>query len=353
MKAAIYYGRQDIRIDDIPAPTAEQLNGQDVLIRPLYAGICGTDVHEYSGGPDLIPTDPHPLTGAKLPQILGHEFSAEVVALGEDVAGLKVGDLVAVRPGIWCGRCPTCLSGYQTSCPSFAAMGLAHAWGGLAEYAIAIAEQLVVMPDGVSPQQAALLEPTGVASRAFDLAGVKAGGRLLITGGGPVGALAALYASAAGVGEIFVSEPNEQRRKLLDSLEVATILDPSEAAAVITDGVDGCIEASGHDAGLDLCIQVVRPGGVVSQVGLHGKSPQVSVKTLNLKQASLVGSWCWPVTGWDRTARLIAEGKLPVEKLITASIRLENLVEDGIEALLEPQAMHQKILIHVGDPVAG
>lgn len=353
MKAAIYYGRQDIRIENIPAPTDTGLRAQDVLIRPLYAGICGTDVHEYSGGPDLIPVEPHPLTGSKLPQILGHEFSAEVAAIGAGVVGVTVGDLVAVRPGIWCGRCPTCLSGYPTSCPSFAAMGLAHPWGGLAEYAVASAEQLVVMPEGVSPQQAALLEPTGVASRAFDLTGVRAGGRLLITGGGPVGSLAALYASAAGVGDIFVSEPNKQRRKLLETLEVATVMDPSETDALIEEGVDGCIEASGHHAGLDLCIQAVRPGGVVAQVGLHANAPQVSVKSLNFKQASLVGSWCWPVTGWDRTARLIAEGKLPVEKLVTATIRLENLVEDGIEGLLDPQAIHQKILIHVGDPTAG
>ncbi len=338
MKAAVYYGQRDIRVQDV-APPIGRIGPREALIRPLYAGICGTDVHEYANGPDLIP--------AGVPQILGHELSAEVVDVGDGVTGVRAGDLVAVRPGVWCGRCEVCLSGYQTSCPSFSAVGLGHPWGGLAELAVVDAGQLHVMPDGVSARQAALLEPLGVASVAFDHTGVKPGGTLLITGGGPIGTLAALYAHAAGVGEIILSEPNPSRRGIVDELGVARVVDPRDAEDIVAQGVDAGLEASGHPAGLDLAIRAVRPGANVVQVGLHGKDPVVPVKLLNYKQATLVGSWCWPVTSWVPNARLIAQGRLPVEKLITAEIDLDDLVPDGIEALLDPAANHQKILIRI------
>lgn len=348
MKAAVYYGSRDIRVEDTPAPSAVLRPGE-VRIRPLYAGICGTDVHEYVSGPDLIPVDdPHPLTGARIPQILGHEFSATVLEIGEGVHNAAVGDLVAVRPGIWCGRCAACNTGYQTSCPLFAAVGLSHPWGGLAEEAVVVDQQLIPMPAGVSPQQAALLEPAGVAVQAFSQTKLPFGGRLLITGAGPIGALSALVAAVGGVGEVIVSEPNPGRRDMLRKITSATVLDPRETHNVVQHGVDAVIEASGHPAGLDLAIRAIRPGGRIVQVGLHARNPEVAMTQLNLKQARLIASWCWPVMGWDRMAQLIADGRLPVERLITGVIPLEALVSDGVEALLDPQANHQKILIDVG-----
>jgi (R,R)-butanediol dehydrogenase/meso-butanediol dehydrogenase/diacetyl reductase len=348
MKAAVYYGQKDVRVQDVVGPIGE-LGSTQVLLRSLYAGICGTDLHEFVHGPDLIPTSPHPLTEAQLPQILGHEFSAEVLATGSGVIGVSAGDLVAVRPGIWCGRCPACRSGLETSCSSFAAIGLSHAWGGLAERVVADESQLTVMPAGVSPDQAALMEPAAVAVNAYDAARNRPGGRVLITGGGPIGALVAMYAFAAGAGEVVISEPNAERRKLLSTLGVATVLDPAEISGVSAtlshEGFDACIEAAGKQSALDLCVTSVRAGGVIVQTGLHVARPTLDIIALNVKQVSLVGTWCWPTSGWEKVARLIADGRLPVEKLVTATIALDDLVSAGIEALLDPQGNHLKILI--------
>jgi (R,R)-butanediol dehydrogenase/meso-butanediol dehydrogenase/diacetyl reductase len=193
------------------------------------------------------------------------------------------------------------------------------------------------------------MEPAAVAVNAYEAARMRPGGRVLITGGGPIGALVAMYAYAAGAGEVVISEPNTERRKLLSTLNVATVLGPGEAPGVPTsfsdEGFDACIEAAGRQPALDLCVTSVRAGGVIVQTGLHPTRPSLDLVALNVKQVSLVGTWCWPTSGWEKIARLIADGRLPVEKLVTATIALDDLVGAGIEALLDPQGNHLKILI--------
>ena len=114
MRAARFHGKSDIRVEDVAVPTVR--NSDDVLVEVLYCGICGTDLHEYLVGPIVTPTTPHPLTGATLPQTLGHEFSARVVETGSDVTGIAVGDRVAIMPAIVCGRCHYCVTGRPVLC---------------------------------------------------------------------------------------------------------------------------------------------------------------------------------------------------------------------------------------------
>src|SRR4051794_13783000 len=178
-------------------------------------------------GPIVTPVEPHPLTGAQNPQILGHEFAGDVVAVGAGVTSVREGDRVAIMPLAYCGRCAYCLRGLQHLCATMGCVGLSHAWGGMAELATIAEYQIVRLPDEVSYRQGALIEPTAVAAYGVERGGVAPGDRVLVTGAGPIGALAALCASSAGASTVYISEPNAARRARAEALGVATVLDPT------------------------------------------------------------------------------------------------------------------------------
>src|SRR5437764_4756518 len=145
MKAAVYYGARDVRVDEAQAPDGPQ-GPHDVLLETKWCGICGTDLHEYAAGPIVIPSEPHPLTGARLPQILGHELAADVVAVGGEVTVTRVGDRVSVMPLLTCGRCHFCLRGLRHLCAAMGCVGLSWAWGGMAPLAVVREQNVAVLP---------------------------------------------------------------------------------------------------------------------------------------------------------------------------------------------------------------
>ena len=207
MRALRFHAARDLRIEDVaepgpPGPT-------QVTVAPRWCGICGTDLHEYTSGPIVTPSEPHALTGATLPQILGHEFSAEVVAIGSAVNRVEVGDRIAVMPLIYCGRCDYCRRGLQHLCVTMACTGLSADWGGVADLANLEEYQVFRIPDSVSDEQGALIEPCAVAAYGVSRGPVRPGDSVLIAGGGPIGAFAALCAAAAGAGAVYMTEPND------------------------------------------------------------------------------------------------------------------------------------------------
>ncbi|MET1038314.1 MAG: alcohol dehydrogenase catalytic domain-containing protein, partial [Aeromicrobium sp.] len=248
MKAAVFHAHHDIRIEEVADPGSP--GPGEVLLRPSWCGICGTDLHEYAEGPIVIPAKPHPLNQSVLPQILGHEFSAEVLEVGSAVTHLRAGQRVSVMPLLFCGECYYCRRGLAHLCVSMACVGLSYGWGGIAELAVVPASHCTVLPDGVTDLQGALVEPAAVAAYGVDVAGVRPGDRVLITGAGPIGALAALYASAAGA-EVIISEVNPVRAALAASLDVGEVVNPADTdvVALVRErtegiGVDAVIECS-------------------------------------------------------------------------------------------------------------
>ena len=188
MKAAVFHGAKDIRVEQIAEPG--DLGPEDVRLKPHYCGICGTDLHEYAMGPIVIPSKPHSLNGSVLPQVLGHEFSAEILEVGKAVKHLAVGDRVSVMPLLFCGTCYYCRRGLNHLCQSMACVGLSFQWGGIAEQAVVPASHVNKLHENMSMRAGALVEPTAVAAYGVDRAGVRPGDTVLITGAGPIGALA-------------------------------------------------------------------------------------------------------------------------------------------------------------------
>ena len=356
MRALRFHGARELSVDDVKEP-GEPGSGQ-VLLRPLMCGICGTDLHEYTDGPIVTPARPHPLTGVELPQIMGHEFAATVVSVGWDVTHVREGDLVTVMPLIYCGQCHECLRGQGHLCRTMACTGLSSAWGGLADLAIVSASQVVPVAATMTPRQAALIEPAAVAAYGVDRGRLQPGQTVLITGAGPIGSLAALYALAGGARRVVISEPDPARRAraagLGDGLGEVVTADPlaepvTEIVAELTGGIgaDLTVECAGQESALNLCIDAVRPAGTVVQTALHIRPASIRAETLALKDLTLAGTWCYPVQDFPRVAGLVAAGRFPVERVISSVVPLESAVTQGFDQLITRGSGEVKVLIEV------
>src|SRR4029079_7643571 len=170
MQALRFHTARDLRIEDVAEPGDP--HEDEVLVRRATCVIGGTALHEYVAGPIVTPVEPHPLTGARNPQILGHEFAGEVVATGSSVTSVGEGDRVAIMPLAYCGTCTYCRRGLQHLCATMGCVGLSHAWGGMAQLATVADYQVVRLPDDVSYEQGALIEPTAVAAYGVERGGV-------------------------------------------------------------------------------------------------------------------------------------------------------------------------------------
>ena len=349
MRALRFHAAHDLRVEELAEPSAPV--GDEVVVEVAACGICGTDLHEYAAGPIVTPVEPHPLTGAQNPQILGHEFAGEVVATGPAVTRVRGGDRVAIMPLAYCGECAYCRRGLQHLCARMACVGLSHAWGGMAELATVAEYQVVPLPDGVTYQQGALIEPTAVAAYGVERAGVSPGDQVLVTGAGPIGALAALCARSAGASTVYVSEPNAARRARAEALGVATVLDPTEVDVpeLLRErthglGVDVAIECSGHPAGFATAISSLRRRGTLAQTGLFVGEATVEPMLWALNDLTIVGTWCYWVYDFDRIAAQIAAGDLPVERVVTGRVDLDGAPE-AFARLASGTADEIKVLI--------
>jgi (R,R)-butanediol dehydrogenase / meso-butanediol dehydrogenase / diacetyl reductase len=343
MLAARLHGNRDLRVEEIPEPGA--VAPGHVRVRPQWCGICGTDLHEYAHGPLYTPA-------ADLPQVMGHEFSAVVDEVGPEVTNLRPGDRAAVLPHIFCGSCYYCLRGRQGLCENLKLAGVTWPWGGLAEQAIVPALSAVRLPDEVSFAQGAVLEPLGTVVHGVERSGMRPGDSVLITGGGPIGQLAVLVAAAGGAGAIFVSEPQQARRRMAERNGAATVFDPASAdvsAEVIERtgglGADCAIECSGTQAGLDACVASVRRAATVAIIALHLGDRTTQPEGWVWRDLTVAGVWSFKIWDLARILAQIAAGTLPVERVVTSQIAMRDIVPDGIDRLADPAGDQVKILV--------
>jgi (R,R)-butanediol dehydrogenase/meso-butanediol dehydrogenase/diacetyl reductase len=180
---------------------------------------------------------------------------------------------------------------------------------------------------------------------------MRAGDRVLVTGAGPIGALAALAASALGAGEVFIAEPNPKRAEFAERLGVAHVLtsvadELTSELAERTDGagMDVAIECAGKEAALNVCVDSVRPQGTVVQTGLHVRPASTYPDRWASKDITIEGTWCYSVTDWPRVIRLIARGRYPVERIVTATLPLSEVVSAGFDRLIDPLGDQVKVL---------
>jgi (R,R)-butanediol dehydrogenase/meso-butanediol dehydrogenase/diacetyl reductase len=353
MRAAVFYGKRDVRLETVEAPA--QPGAGQVLVKIASAGICGTDLHEYAAGPIIVSRDAHPYTGSRLPQILGHEFSGVVLATGSDVTHVRAGDRVSIQPQIFPQRGFYAERGIGHLSEQNATVGLHWPWGGFGELALVNDYNVYALPDDLSLDQGAVIEPAAVAMYAVDRSRLLLGETVFIAGGGPIGVLTAMAARAAGAGAIYISEFSARRRALIEALDVATLcFDPRELDVLALSkrstesgvGFDIAFECVGNESALNSCVDSVRRQGRVVQVGLHLGHASVSPTTWALKDITIEGVVCYPVTIWPRAMRLIQTGRFAVESVVTRRIGIEEIVEGGFERLLDKDCSELKILVN-------
>ena len=352
MRALRFHGRQDLRVEQVAAPAA--IGPAQLVVKPSFCGICGTDLHEYAAGPLIVPTAPHVFTGAKLPQILGHEFAGEVIEVGAAVTHLRPGDRVSIQPQVFPADDYYARRGLGHLSDRNATIGLSWAWGGMGDYAVVNDYNAIRLPDTVDDAQGAMIEPAAVAIYAVERGRVGPGATVLVAGGGPIGVLTAMAARLAGAAEVVVSEPNAARRAAIERLDLGLrCLDPADDELLtqvlcLTEdgvGVDVAFECVGNERALDTCVKAVRRRGTVVQVGLHLGAARVEPTMWALKDMTIEGVVCYPVTVWPRMIALIASGRFPVERLVTKQVPLAQAIADGFAPLLDPKTPALKILV--------
>src|SRR5262245_31557441 len=357
MRAVRVHGLGDIRIDEVREPGSP--GPSEILVAPAWCGLCGTDLKEYVGPGGSVPDQPHPLTGASKPLILGHEFSASVVARGSAISSVRPGDRVAVMPLHYCGQCPLCLRGEFILCPNKAWLGLSDAWGGLGDLALVQSYQVTRL-DSLTAEQGAVIEPAAVSLNAVLRAGVASGDTVLVIGAGPIGALAVLASLTAGAAAVYVSEPNPKRAAKTQALGAGTALEGERARQVeqIKDltrglGVDVAIDCAGKEGTVNLCIESVRPGGVVSVPSVHRGPMDIDIRSVTRKPVSIVGSLGYTRAAWDRTGALVGAGNYPVERVVTPRVSRDEIITGGFDALVDGGRGEVKILVEVDSSRSG
>jgi len=349
MRAAVYHGNNNVEIEDVPEPA---VTPGHVKVRVHLNGICGTDLHEYFDGPIFIsPSELHPLTGKAMPVVLGHEFSGTVTEVGAGVTEVVEGDRVVIEPIYRCGTCRPCRSGAYNLCTSIGFHGL-MADGGMAEYTVVPVNQIHKLPDSVSLDLGALVEPMAVAWHAAQHAGVNDQSSALIYGGGPIGI--GLWHALRGMGltEIDVIEPSPVRRAALERLGGRTI-DPTsvDVPALIADrsngdGVDAAFDAAGVAPAIESALASLGERRPLISVAIYDRPMPTPLIQLVLRERRIQGTICYTAEDFQAVIELMAAGHYDTTGWVE-TIPLTGLIEQGFDELRESRRM--KLLV---DPTA-
>ena len=316
MKAAVIYRPGDIKVieKEIPAPKEGE-----VLIRIHACGVCGTDHSLYVGG---FP--------ANFPVVIGHEFAGEVVAVGEKVNQLAVGQRVTVDPNRVCQRCEYCRMGMEHLCENLSSMGV-HIDGAEAEYCVMAASNVYPIPDNVSFEEAAFCEPLACAIRGTEVGRIRPGDTVLILGAGGMGNLLTQLAALAGAAQIIVSEPIEKRRQLAEENGATHLIDPlhqdvgAQLRQIRRIGADVVFEAAGNLKLQAASVYYARKGGTIVWFGCSPVDGQIEIKPyyINDSELKISGSFNNPFAT-ARAVRLLGSNKVRVDNLISHRIPLRD-----------------------------
>jgi len=334
MRAAVYYGNTDLRVEDVPEPTPGP--GQ-VKLKVHRNGICGSDLHEYYDGPIFTSAEPNALTGKGRPVVMGHEFCGTITDLGAGVTGYAVGDRVTIEPLYRCGKCRACLKGDYNMCKQLAFHGL-NADGGLAEYTAVPVDQLHKLPDAVSLDIGALVEPMAVAYHAAVMGQVNPESTALIYGAGPIGIGLWFALRGMGLTQIEVVEPSPIRRGIIERLGAVT-LDPTtvDVPALIADrtngdGVDAAFDAAGVAASVASALECVGERRVMVAVAIYSHPLETPLLNLVMRERRIQGTLCYTGADFRAVMDLMADGHYDTTGWVE-SIALSDVIQGGFEEL--------------------
>jgi L-iditol 2-dehydrogenase len=315
MRASVLRAAGDLAIEErrVPTPAAHE-----VLVRISSVGVCGSDVHYYE----------HGRIGSfevTAPLVLGHEASGVVEAVGAAVTRLSPGDRVSLEPGVPDLSCPQCLSGRYNLCENMKFHATPPYDGSFAEYVVHHELFAHRVPDSMSDDAAALLEPLSVALWACQKGGVTAGSRVLVTGVGPVGLLVVQVARALGAAEVIASDINTQRLTLAQALGATRVFDPSRSDTP-SESIrpDVMLDCSGSPAAIRAAIDLVAPAGRVVLVGMGGAEYPMPMSTVQERELVVTGTFRYAHT-WPTAIALAGSGAVELDQLVTSHHGIEQV----------------------------
>jgi L-iditol 2-dehydrogenase len=338
-KAAVMHGTHDVRLEDVPAP---EPGPKEVMVEIRAVGVCGSDVHYYEEG----------RIGSfvvREPLILGHESMGTVVALGEEATKHEVGERVTLEPGVPDGTCRECRAGRYNLCPNVRFFATPPIDGAFANY-VSIHEDFVFhLPDGLSDNAGALMEPLSVGIWACKKGRVTAGDHVLVTGAGPIGLLAVQVAFAQGATEVTVTDVAGERLQIARRLGATRALnvaeEPLEEAGLEADVL---IECSGNARALGDGIRCVRPAGFAVVVGM-GPNEETSVPLafIQTSEITLTGTFRYANT-YPTAIDLAATGKVDLDAMVTSHYDLAE-TEEALQASGKDPANVKPMVIPNGE----
>jgi len=320
MKAAVFEKPEVIKIKEVPIP---QINDNEVLIKVKYTGICGTDWSIYKGY----------YSADKLPMIAGHEFSGEIVELGKNAKGLKVGDRVTADINMSCGTCFYCRRGQKLMCREFTQLGI-HTDGSYAEYVKAQWDLVHVLPKELTFEMGAFIEPVSCCIHEAKAMNLPIGSSIAIIGCG-LGILHGVLAIHRGAAPVIVLGDNEKRLGIAKQMgadyivDVTKVKDPVAEVKKLTEGrgADFVMEAVGKPATYEQAFEMVRPGGTVAAFGICGAEETIKIRPFDfvLGEKKVTGSCAGVGNDWTDAIALIQYGRIKPELMFSMKVPLEEL----------------------------
>lgn len=339
-RSSVLVRQLELTIEQRPLPPVPDL---EVLIRVAAVGVCGSDVHYYRHGRigDFV---------VESPLVLGHEVSGRIEAVGAGVPTSRIGQRVAIEPQRPCHHCRQCLAGRYNLCSSMEFYATPPIDGAFTEFVSIQAEFAHPIPDTLSDEAGALLEPLSVAIAAMRKARVVPGSRVLIAGAGPIGIICAQTAAAFGAAEVIVSDLVEERRTRALLYGATSVIDPTtQDVAASGLSVDAFIDASGSVRAVDSGIRAVGPAGVAVLVGLGHSTMTLPVEHIQNNEIIVTGVFRYTDT-WPAAIHLVSTGRIDLDSLVTGRFDLEQVAQ-ALDSDLDPASL--KAIVYPGGIPAG
>lgn len=337
MKSVVIKDVRNLVVEDIEEPVKEE---GKIMIEVIKSGICGSDIHNWENG------SPKGL-------VMGHEFSGNVLATCEG-SEFNVGDRVTALPISPCGKCSACISGNVQYCPetwSYAVGLSVDNPGGLTSKINVRSDMVMKLPDNVTYEQGAMIEPIAVSLHAIHLANIKVGSKVLIIGGGIIGLGCAMFAKKEGASLVALSETNEKRGKKSVELGVADCWYDAKDANSIAEmlektsgGFDVVVECVGNAAVVNSAMTLVKPGGRVVLVGVSHSAIEAYTVMAVMKELTLLGAIAYTKEEFKTCLDLVANNKIDVDKFISEVVGLDK-VQASYEKLTSGDTDCIKILV--------
>lgn len=347
MKAVVYRGRQDVRLETVTVP---QIGRGEILVRVHTCGICGTDLKKIATGSHSVP------------RIFGHETAGDIAAVGPDVSDFKVGERVMLFHHIPCGQCYYCRHKVFAQCPVYkkvgATAGFEPSGGGFAEYVRVmdwiVRKGVVKLPDSISYEQASFVEPVNTCMKAIDALRLLPDETVLVMGQGPIGIILALLAQRSGA-SVVTSDLYPQRLTIAEGYGLnitvnASVEDPGTRVRELTDGrgADAIILAVAGNSLIRPAIEAARPGGRVMLFAqtLHSEVA-IDPAAICVDEKVLLGSYSASVDLQDENVALVFSREIDFARLITHRFPLDRALE-ALELAAHPRPDSMKVVIQPG-----